>query len=139
MTERQGACLQSRITAIQIRPPAPTMAKVFIIHSMGMSDEALEHARQLELQLHETYVPCRDTAQEPGPDDPEDFEKVILAKNLEGIKWADEVHLIWDLSSMGSMFDLGSAYALGKPIYVVQVKKHHWTRFVVRKAGERLL
>ena len=76
-----------------------------------------------------TYVPCRDTVQIP-PEHTEDdmklnWEREILWQNLKGIKWADECHVIWDLSSLGTVFDMGSAYALGKPILVVKTKTHH--------------
>ena len=113
--------------------------KIFIAHSMGMCKEAEEWSNKLEHEGHDTYLPCRDTAQEPGPDFNGAWENVILAKNLEGVKWCDEVHVIWDLSSLGTVFDMGSAYALGKPIYVIQLKDHHWGRFMVNNIGKRIL
>lgn len=110
----------------------PTM-KIFIIHSSGMCDYALIHAGTLELEGHETFVPLRDTEQVLTT------EAEIIASNLEGIKWSDECHLIWDLSSLGSVFDMGCAYALGKRIKVINVKTHHWTRFVSRREGKYLV
>jgi len=107
--------------------------KVFIIHSSGMFKDALEHAEKLEKEGHETYVPLRDTAQVFTT------EAEILASNLRGIKWSDEAHLIWDLSSQGTLFDMGQAYALGKPIKVVKTKNHHWTKFVTKREGKYLV
>ena len=107
--------------------------KVFIIHSSGMTKQALVHAEKLESEGHETYVPLRDTEQVLTT------EADILASNLREIKWSDECHLIWDLSSQGTLFDMGCAYALGKPIHVIETKKHHWTKFVTKREGKLLV
>ena len=107
--------------------------KIFIIHSSGMTKDALAHAEKLESEGHETYVPLRDTEQVLTT------EADILANNLRGIDWSDECHLIWDLSSQGTLFDMGCAYALGKPIQVVKTKKHHWTKFVTNREGGLLV
>lgn len=98
-----------------------------------MTGEALEHAHKLELEGHETYVPLRDTEQVLTT------EAEILENNLKGIKWSDECHLIWDLSSQGTLFDMGCAYALGKPIRVIKTKTHHWTKFVTKREGKLLV
>jgi len=107
--------------------------KVFLIHSTGMTKEALEHAEKLESEGHETYVPLRDTEQVLTT------EAEILANNLRGIRWSDECHLIWDLSSQGTLFDMGCAYASDKRIKVVKTKNHHWTKFIVKREGEYLV
>ena len=107
--------------------------KIFIIHSSGMYEHALIHAGRLELEGHETYVPLRDTEQVLTT------EPEILASNLKGIKWADECHLIWDLSSQGTLFDMGCAYALGKKIKVIKTKTHHFTKFASRREGNYLI
>lgn len=107
--------------------------KIFIIHSSGMTKEALEHATKLESWGHETYVPLRDTEQVLTT------EAEILANNLKGIKWCDRCHLIWDLSSQGTLFDMGCAYALDKPIHVIKTKTHHWTKFVSSREGKLLV
>ena len=107
--------------------------KIFIIHSSGMYARALTWAEGLEEEGHETYVPLRDTEQVLTT------EAWILANNLRGVKWSDECHLIWDLSSQGTLFDMGMAYALGKQIKVVETKKHHWTKFVSKREGSYLV
>ncbi len=98
-----------------------------------MLGKALQWAETLELEGHETFVPGRDTEQELTT------EHEILKSNLDGLKWCDEAHLLWDLSSLGSIFDMGSAYALGKPIKVIKLKKHHWTKFIIKNDGEYIL
>lgn len=106
---------------------------IFIIHSSGMYKDAIAYAELLEVQGHETYVPLRDTEQVLTT------EADILENNLRGIRWSDECHLIWDLSSQGTLFDMGCAYASGKPIKVIKTKNHHWTKFVVKREGDYLI
>lgn len=45
----------------------------------------------------------------------------ICRDNLEAIRNADQVWLIWDGLSQGSLFDLGMAFALGKSLRVISV------------------
>jgi len=107
--------------------------KIFVIHSMGLSAKALDYAETMEVAGHETFVPARDTEQTYTT------EQEILKANLDGIKWSDECHVLWDLSSLGSVFDMGSAYALGKPIKIISVKKHHLTKFISEHEDKYIL
>ncbi len=43
----------------------------------------------------------------------------ICAENMNAIKSADEVHVYWNPSSTGSLFDLGMTFALGKKIKLI--------------------
>ncbi len=43
----------------------------------------------------------------------------ICEENNRAIRDADEIHLFWDATSRGSLFDLGSAFALNKPLIIV--------------------
>lgn len=45
----------------------------------------------------------------------------ICRDNLQAIKEADVVHIIWDGKSQGSLFDLGVAFALGKRIIPLEL------------------
>ena len=103
--------------------------KIFIAHSSGMYKQALEYEEEIGIPC---YIPIRDTDQS-GP------EVKILKQNLEGMKPCDEVHVIWDLSSLGTIFDIGMAYALGKPIKIVKTKTHHWTKFIAKEEGKYLI
>lgn len=50
----------------------------------------------------------------------------ICSVNCNAIKNCDEVHIFWDENSQGSLFDLGSAFALNKKLVIVnqdQIKK----------------
>lgn len=57
----------------------------------------------------------------PPEDAPQDCPtgERICAVHLEAMKKSDEVHVIWDVESKGSHFDLGMAYAMGKKIVPV--------------------
>lgn len=107
--------------------------KIFVVHSSGMYGKALEYAKDLEAQGHETFVPLRDTKQV------KTTEHAILESNRVGMIWCDEAHVLWDLSSLGVIFDLGMAYALDRPIKIIKVKTHHWTKFIARYEGEYIL
>lgn len=90
--------------------------KTFLIcpvrgHEMSETEEIV---RELEVDF-DVYWPPRDTNQ----NDPIGFE--ICKSNLNAIRNADVVHIIWDGKSMGSVFDLGMAFALGKPIVPIQL------------------
>jgi len=95
------------------------MKRIFIAHSLGLTNKALEYVKKLEQKGYIVYIPGRDTPQNLTAEE-------ILKRNLDAIKWCDEVHVFWDGASYGTIFDLGSAYALGKPIKVVYIKHRTW-------------
>ena len=72
-------------------------------------EETEEIVKSLE-EVYEVYWPPRDTNQ----DDPDGFN--ICLDNRRAIMDADVVHLVYDGTSQGSHFDLGMAFAYGKPI-----------------------
>ncbi len=86
-----------------------TTKKFFIIHSKGLTNKANELADNLRAQGHEVYVPGLQTRQDTD-------ELTICITNREAMNWADEVRVIWDGTSHGVIFDLGMAFAMGKPI-----------------------
>lgn len=47
----------------------------------------------------------------------------ICQAHFNFMKNADEIHVFWDISSYGSHFDLGMAFALRKPVTVVKLYK----------------
>jgi len=102
--------------------------KIFIVHSLGLHDKVSAYASKLRSEGHELYVPGTDTPQSASAED-------ILKYNLKGIKWADEVHVIWDGVSSGTLFDMGSAYALDKPIKIIYVKDRTWYSYAKSYQG----
>ena len=93
--------------------------KIYLICSVRnatpqtMADTA-EYVRGLEAQGHTIHYPPRDVAQ----DDP--TGSIICATHLNAMRQCDAVHVLWDVNSKGSHFDLGMAYALGLPLVPVR-------------------
>ena len=106
------------------------MKKIFIIHSLSKTQKAIEYAEELEAIC---YVPGRDTKQTDTT--PEE----ILTTNRDAMLDCEEVHVMWDLSSLGSVFDMGMAFALDKPIKMAWVREHHWATFAASKVGQYIL
>lgn len=85
---------------------------VYIIVPVRDADPALaeDYVSRLESKGHKVHYPPRDVWQGCPTG------KSICQKHREAMTISDEVHVIWDVESKGSHFDLGMAYALGKPI-----------------------
>jgi nucleoside 2-deoxyribosyltransferase len=64
---------------------------------------------------HKVYYPATDTNQ----DDPVGYR--ICTDNKNAIIQADEVVIFWDKTSQGSLFDLGMAFALNKPLTIINL------------------
>lgn len=71
----------------------------------------LEHEfRKKDIKL---YIPFRDTDQSDA------IGYRICSNNRKAIEESDGVLILWKEGSQGSLFDLGMAFALRKPIHVV--------------------
>lgn len=90
--------------------------KVFLICPVRGHDMSETECRvkSLEDEGHQVHWPPRDTNQ----DDPVGLD--ICRTNSNAIEDADRVFVIWDGKSTGSLFDLGMAFALNKPITVLE-------------------
>lgn len=91
---------------------------IFIIcpvHKLTLEEaqEVLLYVQALELLGYNVHYPPRDTEQ----DDPIGLR--ICRDNCITITFADEVHVWYNPSSSGSHFDLGVAFALDKPIKLI--------------------
>ena len=92
--------------------------KVFVIcpvaNLTGEKKLAIEqHIAELESKGVKVHWPPRDTPQ----DDPVGYN--ICCANRDAIKSADEVHIFWNSTSRGSLFDFGMAFALRKTIRLI--------------------
>ena len=92
--------------------------KIFIICSVrGASKEYEEmlykYVHNLENMGHKVHLPVRDTKQED-----KTGGYIICNDNFAAIYDADEIHISYVKESLGTHFDLGVAFALGKKIYV---------------------
>lgn len=91
--------------------------KAFLICPVRGADQndAMFQVALLEAEGWEVHYPPRDTNQ----DDPTGLR--ICQDNLAAIKAADCVFIIWDGKSQGSLFDLGVAFAFGKPVTAISL------------------
>jgi hypothetical protein len=102
--------------------------KIAIIGSTAYEWRMAEHKTRLKGWGHEVRIPALDHL--PGN------ELDIISYNREMIEWADEVHLIWDGRSMGSIFDLGMVFALRKKLVIVYINPKKFLNFV-EQYGEK--
>jgi nucleoside 2-deoxyribosyltransferase len=72
-----------------------------------------DQVKRLEDKGITVYYPARDTNQS------DDTGYGICIDNLAAIRQAKMVYVIWDGKSQGVLFDLGMAFALGKPVVPV--------------------
>ena len=89
--------------------------KTFLIcpvrgHEMN---ETINYVEKLEAEGWEVHWPPRDTNQH----DPTGYR--ICKDNYKAIYRADVVHIVYDPTSQGSLFDLGVAFALRKPLVIL--------------------
>lgn len=92
--------------------------KVYIICSVrGATEEVRQkledYTVDLESKGYDVHLPHRDTNQE-------NTSMGICDQNVAAIKWADEIHIFFNKDSTGSYFDMGAAFALDKPIKVIE-------------------
>lgn len=79
--------------------------------------QALEdYVSMLEANGNTVHLPHRDVEQ----DDPTGGWNICCA-HLKAMQECDRVDIFYDETSGGSKFDLGMAWALGKPVYLVDV------------------
>jgi nucleoside 2-deoxyribosyltransferase len=71
------------------------------------------YVAELEANGVTVHYPPRDVDQ----DDPIGLD--IMRAHREAMREADQVHVYWAEKSEGSRFDLGMAFALGKPIRLI--------------------
>ena len=94
--------------------------KIYVICPVRNQDKKqgkilTKYIRDLELENIEVFYPMRDAPQKS------ETGYEIIDLELQKIKEADEVHVLWDVNSKGSHFDLGMAYALNKKIVFVHL------------------
>ena len=88
--------------------------KITIIGSTGLLDRMWEHQKKLVAERHEVMMPYFDDSSKTA------FG--VCMGNYYQIKCADEVHLIWDGRSCGTILDFGMVMALGKPFRIIYIE-----------------
>ena len=89
--------------------------KIFLIcpvRNVSSDEQALiaDYVAWLEASGEFVYWPARDTDQSDA------VGLKICASNRSAMETSDEVHVWWNPDSIGSVFDLGMAFALRKPV-----------------------
>jgi hypothetical protein len=89
--------------------------KILLIGSTQYLHSMEIYAGQMTAKGHEVRLPFFDKdATSP---------LMIMEGNRELIEWADEIHLFWSQRTLGTLLDVGMAFALRKPIKVVYYEK----------------
>lgn len=117
--------------------------KVYLIMPVRAADPfwlriAALHRECLELNGHTVHYPPRDAPQDCPTG------RAICEAHRAAMLTADEFHVLWDIDSKGSHFDLGMAYALGKTIRPIGITapdapgKSYWKAVITAEtvAGE---
>lgn len=89
--------------------------KIAIIGSTQYKDRFLKHQAEMETRGNIVRIPAFD-------DHPQLDELGVCQFNRDCILWADEIHVIWDQRSTGTIFDFGMCFALQKPIKIVYME-----------------
>jgi nucleoside 2-deoxyribosyltransferase len=92
--------------------------------------ETADLVRRLEDEGWEVHWPPRDTDQV----DATGYR--ICRDNRAAIRAADAVFVVWDGKSKGSLFDLGMAFAMEKPVCVVELPPHTEARSLQKMVRE---
>lgn len=90
--------------------------KIYLVMPVRNSDPttrrvAYEAVAHWESLGHQVHFPLRDA-----PQDCPTGERICEA-HLRAMRECHQVRVLWDEDSKGSHFDIGMAYALGKPIF----------------------
>jgi len=99
--------------------------KIMIIGSAGYLDEIKAHQASLRADGHDAEIAAYDALKEAN-----EFE--VCSYNKDRIKWADEVHVFWDSRSIGTLFDIGMAFALDKPMLAIKLQSKTFRNFVLQ-------
>ena len=89
--------------------------RITIIGSTGLIPQMYEHKAEMEKRGHKVMMPTFDNQAET--------EKELLAANKSKIEWAEQVHLLWDGRSPGTILDIGITIGLAKPLAIIYLEK----------------
>jgi len=98
---------------------------ICIIGSTAYQDKMFDHRYQLEEENHDVRLPAFDGHQEMN-------EYQVCEYNRSLIEWADEVHVLWDGRSTGTIFDLGMCFALKKPLKLIYLNRRSFHGLVLQ-------
>ena len=100
--------LQKRLTK--------TYKNIVLIGSSQYQDKFEEVSERLTNEGHTVCIPAFDSH-------PEFDDLGVCQYNKELIQKCDEVHLIWDGRSIGTIFDFGMVFYSGKPLVIEYIEE----------------
>jgi nucleoside 2-deoxyribosyltransferase len=103
---------------------------ITIIGSSQYLARFLDLKRKLLNEGHKVKIPVFD-------DHPRFNELGVCTYNLEAIKWADKVIMIWDNRSIGTIFDFGMVFALQKPFKIEYIEPKTFAGVMRKYAAKR--
>lgn len=102
--------------------------KIAIIGTTAYRHNLMQNAKKsLECAGHEVRLPTFDGGAEN--------ELELMQRNLDLIRWADEVHVFWDGRSTGTLMDIAMAFALDKPLELIHIEPMSMRGFVKQYAA----
>lgn len=101
--------------------------KITIIGTTAYQEEMYRHRTYLEETENEVRMPAFDNFQNMN-------ELEVNTFNRDEIEWADEVHVLWDARSSGTIFDLGMCFALRKSIKIIYLNTKTFPNFLKQYA-----
>ena len=101
--------------------------KITIIGSTSYQERMQRHKSELESNGYTVSLPAFDNFDGMN-------ELQVCGYNRSKIKWADEIHVIWDQRSIGTIFDLGMAFALQKPVRIIYLNTKTFPNFLSQYA-----
>jgi hypothetical protein len=102
--------------------------KITIIGSTQYRDKFFVLKNKLESEGHEVCVPAFD-------DHPQLDDFGVCLYNRGKIEWADQIYLIWDRRSTGTIFDFGMVFMARKPLIIEYLEPKTFEN-VMRKYAE---
>ena len=105
------------------------MSKIALIGSSQYQDKFLAIKERLEQEGHEVRIPAFDSH-------PEFDDLGVCEYNRDLIEWSEEVHLIWDQRSTGTIFDFGMVFMARKPL-VIEYLEEKTFRGVMEKYARK--
>lgn len=89
--------------------------KITLIGSTQYREKFDVYKQEMETLGHRVRIPAFDGK-------PDLDEMGVCEYNRRVIEWADEVHVIWDNRSVGTIFDFGMVFALRKPLKIIYLE-----------------
>ncbi len=102
--------------------------KVMIVGSHRYIHDMLELKEKLKEHGYEVLLPLFDNTDKS--------ELEIVTYNREMMKQADKVIVMWDGASLGTIFDIGMAFAMDKPIEIAKLNKKSFVNLIKQLGKE---